>query len=91
MQKIKEKIKNIRPEDIVCLYIILCPLLDIASFIFRNTYNTKISPATILRPVIPILVIIYLFIKKDKNYKKKVFMVGVYIFNICTNAYIFVF
>ena len=69
--KLKEKI-NI--ENILCFFIIICPMLDMLSFIFRNVFNTNISPSTILRPVIPIIVIIYLFFKEDKKFKLYTFL-----------------
>lgn len=70
MEKIKRKL-NI--ENLLAVFIIICPILDIASFIFRNIFNTKISPSTIIRPVIPIIAFIYYFIKADKKYKLKMF------------------
>ena len=70
--KIKERI-NV--ENILCLFIIICPILDILSFLFRNTFNTNISPSTVLRPLIPVGVIIYLFFKKDKKFKLYTFLV----------------
>lgn len=70
MEKIKRKL-NI--ENLLAIFIILCPILDIASFIFRNIFNTKISPSTIIRPIIPIIAFIYYFIKADKKYKLKMF------------------
>ena len=60
--EVKEKIKNIKLEDILCFYIIICPILDIASFLFRNYFNTNISISTFLRPVIPVVLSIYIFI-----------------------------
>ena len=66
MKKIKEKITI---ENILCLLIIICPILDMASFIFRNVYNTSISPSTFLRPIIPICAIMYIFIKKPIKLK----------------------
>lgn len=73
MKKIKEKITL---ENILCLFIILCPILDIASFIFRNVFNTKLSPSTIIRPLIPALAMIYLFFKKDKKFKLRAIGIG---------------
>lgn len=76
MKKVKEKL-NI--ENLLTVFIILCPILDIASFIFRNIFNTKISPSTIIRPIIPIIAFIYYFIKADKKYKLKMFGIsGIY-------------
>ena len=62
-------LKKIRIEHIVYFYIIICPLLDIASFWFREIYETKISISTILRPIIPIILAIYIFIKANKKHK----------------------
>ena len=73
MEKLKAKI-NI--ENILCIFIILCPILDIASFLWRNCFNTSISPSTIIRPIIPICVAIYLFFKEDKKFKKWVIIGG---------------
>ena len=70
MKKVKEKL-NI--ENLLTVFIFLCPILDIASFIFRNIFNTKISPSTIIRPILPIIAFIYYFIKADKKYKLKLF------------------
>ena len=55
--------KVITVKNLLCLFIIICPILDASSFIFRNYFNTSLSIATILRPIIPIIVIIYLFFK----------------------------
>lgn len=66
MKKIKEKITI---ENILCLFIIMCPILDMVSFIFRNIFNTNISPSTIIRPIIPVVVMVYLFFKNGKKFK----------------------
>lgn len=63
---IKEKIKI---ENILCLLIIICPILDMTSFIFRNIFSTSISPSTFLRPIIPICAILYIFIKRPIKLK----------------------
>ena len=67
--------RKIRIEDFLCLLIIICPILDIISFVFRNIFDTSISPSTFLRPIIPIGVMIYLFFKKDKKFK--IYTIGV--------------
>lgn len=85
--KLKEKI-NI--ENILCFFIIICPILDMLSFIFRNVFNTNISPSTLLRPVIPIIVIIYLFFKKDKKFKLYTFL-GFLIFGIYGLIHLYLF
>lgn len=69
MEKIKKFIKEISIQDILCAFIVICPILDIASFLFRNIFNTNFSPSTIIRPIIPIIVIMYLFFKRDKKFK----------------------
>ena len=69
MEKIKELSKKINIENILCAFIIICPILDIMSFLFRNKFNTNYSPSTFIRPIISIVVIMYLFIKRDKKFK----------------------
>ena len=69
--------RKIKVEDFLCLLIIICPILDIISFVFRNIFDTSISPSTFLRPVIPIGVMIYLFFKKDKKFKISTIGVGI--------------
>lgn len=63
MEALIKKLKNIKIEDILCLFLILCPLLDIISFIFRNTFETNISPSTFIRPIIPIILFAIIFFK----------------------------
>ncbi|MCI8760792.1 MAG: hypothetical protein HFJ34_06770 [Clostridia bacterium] len=70
----KQKL-SIKIETILCLYIVLCPILDMVSFIFRNTFHTNFSPSTFLRPILPSIVIVYLFFKKDKKFK--IYTVGI--------------
>ena len=72
----KKKIdtKNLT-ENLLVIFVILCPVFDILSFVFRNTFNTSISPSTILRPIIPLIAIIDLFIKS--KHKVKMFIIAV--------------
>ncbi len=56
-------------EKLLCLIIILCPILDCASFIFRNFFQTTISVSTIIRPIIPLCLLLYIFIKGNKKEK----------------------
>ena len=67
MKKLKELCTL---ENLLCLYIIICPILDITSFLFRNYFNTDFSPSTIIRPIIPIVCFTILFFKKNKKIKK---------------------
>lgn len=71
MEKIK---KQFTVENILCAFIILCPILDITSFLYRNLCETNFSPATILRPIIPIVMAIYIFWKQEK--KSKLYIIG---------------
>ena len=59
-------------ENVLCLFVILSPIFDISSFLFRNFFNTDISISTFLRPIIPIVVGIAIFIKGNK--KEKIFL-----------------
>lgn len=61
-----EKKENFKIDKLLCMLIIICPILDMLSFIFRNVFETKISPSTILRPILSIIIIMYIIIK-DKN------------------------
>ena len=80
MGNINEKIRRISLEDILCFFIIICPILEITSFLFRNIFNTTMSPSTILRPIIPIVVILYLFFKENRKFKLYTFLIGVIYF-----------
>ena len=68
MKKIEKKI--------LCLLIILCPILDMMSFLFRNAFHTNFSPSTFLRPMIPSIMAIYVFFKKDKKFKIGIVLIG---------------
>ena len=62
--------QNLSIENALCLFIILCPILDIISFLFRNAFSIDFSPSTFIRPIIPISVALAIFIKckfKRKN------------------------
>ena len=67
MKKIKE-LCNL--ENLIFLYIIICPILDITSFLFRNYFNTAFSPSTVIRPIIPCICFIVLFFKESKKLRK---------------------
>ena len=65
-----EKIKKImKPENLLVYFIILCPILDIASFLFRNKFKTNYSISTFIRPIIPTFVFMYVFFKKNAKLK----------------------
>ena len=85
MKKLKELCTL---ENLLCLYIIICPILDITSFLFRNYFNTNFSPSTIIRPIIPIICFIVLFFKENKK-TKKIGIMCIYIFYSLIHIYIF--
>ena len=43
---------------ILLIFIILGPIFDIVSFLFRKNFESKISISTFIRPIIPICVAI---------------------------------
>lgn len=61
--------KKINLSKILYLFIILLPILDMSSFIFRNFFNTNFSPSTFLRPIIPISLILIIFFKNKFKLK----------------------
>lgn len=67
-----KKTKQITLENLLSFFIILCPILDIASFMFRNRFATNYSISTFIRPIIPIAIFGYIFIKKNKKSKLKI-------------------
>lgn len=62
---------KIKLEDILCIFVILCPIFDILSFTFRNVFKTNVSISTFIRPIIPVCVAIYIF--KNANKKEKLY------------------
>lgn len=36
-----EKIKKFSIENILCVFIIMCPVFDMISFLYRNMFNTN--------------------------------------------------
>lgn len=75
-------------ENLLCLLIIICPILDVSSFIFRNLFNTNFSISTFVRPIIPIVAITYIFFK-DKI-KPQIIIAGIaYLGYAICHVYIF--
>lgn len=75
-------------ENILCFYIIICPILDIVSFLFRRKYNTNISISTFIRPIIPIIAIIYIFL--NGKIKKSLISAGfIYLAYALGHIYLF--
>lgn len=60
--------KKIKIEYLIYLFIILSPILDAIACIFRDIFpNAVVSPSTIIRPIIPLILLIYIFIKEKKS------------------------
>lgn len=53
----------------LCVLVVACPVLDMTSFLFRNTFSTFFSPSTVLRPVIPIIALLILFFTTKQKVK----------------------
>lgn len=85
MEKIK---KFFTLENILCFFIIICPILDASSFIFRNYFNTNFSISTFVRPIIPLIVLVYIFFK-DKIKPHMIVVTVIYgVYALC-HLYIF--
>lgn len=80
--------KKITLENIACLFIILCPILDMVSFLFRNTFNTNFSPSTFLRPIIPIVLGFIMFFKSKKK-QKLILVAAIYAVYGVVHLYLF--
>ena len=81
--------KKIKIQSLLYLYIIMCPILDCVSFLFRNALNTSISPSTIIRPILVIIVCLYIFIKDKKQ--RKIFILAGITYGIYAVAHLYIF
>lgn len=82
--------KYLKVENLLYLMLILSPFFDSFSFIYRSIYkNASISPITVIRPIIPIILALYMFIK-DKD-TRKIFVIGGIIYFIygITHLYLY--
>lgn len=62
--------KKFKIEYLLYIFIIISPFLDVLGFLFRQKFSdVAISPATILRPLIPLVLLIYVFFKDSKSRK----------------------
>lgn len=80
--------KKLNSKNILYLFIILLPILDMSSFIFRNFFNTSFSPSTFIRPIIPIILIILIFFKY--KFKLKTLIIGS-IYGIYSLVHLYIF
>lgn len=82
--------KIINLKNLLCFFIIICPILDIASFWFRNKLSTNYSISTFIRPIIPIITFVYLFFKTENKYKIRIIgIVSIYIIYALIHLYIY--
>lgn len=82
--------KYLKVENLLYLMLILSPFFDSFSFIYRSIYkDVSISPITVIRPIIPIILALYMFIK-DKS-TRKIFIIGGIIYFIygITHLYLY--
>lgn len=84
----KDNYRYFTIENILCVFIIICPILDIASFLFRQYFNTNISISTFIRPIIPIIAVIYIFFK-DKIKIPLIFVSFIYLAYALGHIYTF--
>ena len=66
--------KKVKVEYLLYVFIVISPFLDAISFLFRQHFsNALISPVTIIRPLIPLVLLVYVFLQ-DKKVRKKLFL-----------------
>ena len=59
--------KKFKIEYLLYIFIVLSPFLDVIGFLFREWYpEASLSPATVLRPIIPLILLSYIFFKDSK-------------------------
>lgn len=64
-------------EYLLYVFIVISPFLDVISFLFREWKpDVSLSPSTVLRPLIPLVLLLYVFIK-DKDVRKKLLIMGI--------------
>ena len=74
-----KKIKNkFYIENLICLFIIINPILDIISFVVRNKFSdnpgTTNSITALLRPIIPVILSIFIFVKSPGEQKRRLLL-----------------
>ena len=80
--------KKIKLQNILLIFIIILPILDMSSFIFRNFFGTTYSPSTFIRPIIPLFLIIFIFFQN--RFKLKAFIVAL-IYGIYAILHLYIF
>lgn len=70
--------KLINKENILYLFILISPFLDLISSLF-NYWGYSLTPSTIIRPLIPLIFILYIIVIDKKVRSKLLFLMAVYI------------
>ncbi|MBQ8659903.1 MAG: O-antigen ligase family protein [Bacilli bacterium] len=59
--------KKFKIDYLIYVFIVLSPFLDVIGFLFREWFpDASLSPATVLRPIIPLILLGYIFFKDIK-------------------------
>ena len=70
------KKKGFKIEYLIYIYLVISPFLDAISCMYREWFpSVKFSPLMVIRPIIPIILLLYIFIK-DKKSRIKLFILG---------------
>lgn len=80
--------KKINAKTLLLIFIILMPVLDMVSFVYRNKIGTEMSITAILRPIIPIVLMGIIFFKN--KFKGKLIISGL-IYTVYAAVHIYVF
>ena len=80
--------KKINAKTLLLIFIILMPVLDMVSFVYRNKIGTEMSITAILRPIIPIVLMGIIFFKN--KFKGKLIISGlIYAVYAAVHLYMF--
>lgn len=80
--------KKINAKTLLLIFIIIMPVLDMVSFVYRNKIGTEMSITAILRPIIPIALMGIIFFKN--KFKGKLIISGL-IYAVYAVVHIYVF
>ena len=71
VNNMKKYFKKFKIEQLLYLFIIIAPILDAGSFLYKQAFpNSTITPTMIIRTSIPFILFIYMMIKVPKERKK---------------------
>ncbi len=73
-----KKITSFKMEYLLYVFLLVSPFLDAFSFLFREWFpDVSLSPSTFLRPIIPLVLSVYLFFKDPKTRKHFLLLGGI--------------